>query len=328
MAAPLLRVRGLTTSFPVAGRYHPVVDGLSFDIADGEVLAVVGESGSGKSMTALSIMGLVPAPPGRVVAEAIEFAGTSLLGRSMRDIQRIRGKQIAMIFQEPMTSLNPVLTIGRQIAEVLRRHEGISLRAARPRVLELLELVGIPAPQSHIASYPHEFSGGMCQRVMIAMALACNPRLLIADEPTTALDVTVQAQILDLLRGLRVRLGMTVMFITHDLGLVAEFADRVLVMYLGRAVEQSPARSVFRAPAHPYTEALLRSMPALGRPGEALPTIPGTVPAPDALPPGCRFAPRCCYALARCDAVVPPLLAAGSGRFTACIRHDDGVPAR
>jgi oligopeptide/dipeptide ABC transporter ATP-binding protein len=328
MDAPLLRVRGLTTSFPVAGRYHPVVDGLSFDIADGEVLAVVGESGSGKSMTALSIMGLVPVPPGRIAAEAIEFAGASLLGRSARDLQRIRGRQIAMIFQEPMTSLNPVLTIGRQIGEVLRRHQGVTLGAARPRVLELLDLVGIPAPSTHIRSYPHEFSGGMCQRVMIAMALACNPRLLIADEPTTALDVTVQAQILDLLRGLRARLGMAVMFITHDLGLVAEFADRVLVMYAGRAVEQSPARDIFRAPAHPYTEALIRSMPALGRPGEPLPTIPGMVPASDALPPGCRFAPRCSYALACCDAAVPPLVAAGRDRFTACIRYSDGVPAR
>jgi peptide/nickel transport system ATP-binding protein len=327
MATPLLHVRGLTTSFLVAGHYRPVVDGLSFDIADGEVLAMVGESGSGKSMTALSIMGLVPVPPGRVAAEAIEFDGASLLGRSARDIQRVRGKEIAMIFQEPMTSLNPVFSIGRQIGEVLRRHQGISLRAARPRVLELLELVGIPAPSTRIDGYPHELSGGMCQRVMIAIALACNPRLLIADEPTTALDVTVQAQILDLLRDLRARLGMAVMFITHDLGLVAEFADRVLVMYAGRAVEQSPARGIFRDPAHPYTEALIRSMPALGRPGEALPTIPGTVPAADALPPGCRFAPRCQYALASCDVAVPTLVAAGRDRLTACIRHDDGVPA-
>ena len=245
MAVPLLHVRGLTVSFPIASIHQPVVDGLSFDIADGEVLAVVGESGSGKSMTALAILGLVPTPPGCTAAEAIEFGGVSLLGRSAREMQRIRGREIAMIFQEPMTSLNPVFTIGRQIGEVLRRHQGISLRAARPRVLELLDLVGIPTPATRVNDYPHELSGGMRQRVMIAIALACNPRLLIADEPTTALDVTVQAQILDLLRDLQARLGMAVMFITHDLGLVAEFADRVLVMYAGRAVEQSSARDIF-----------------------------------------------------------------------------------
>jgi oligopeptide/dipeptide ABC transporter ATP-binding protein len=315
----MLHVRNLTASFPVAGRPCPVVQGLSFDIAAGEVLAVVGESGSGKSVTALSLMGLVPA---RVTADAMTLDGVSLLGRTNREMQRIRGREMAMIFQEPMTSLNPVLTIGRQIGEVLRRHEGLSLHAARPRVRDLLDLVGIPDADARMHSYPHEMSGGMRQRVMIAMALACNPRLLIADEPTTALDVTVQAQILDLLRNLRTRLGMAVLFITHDLGLVAEFADRVLVMYAGRAVELAPTRSIFRRPAHPYTAALLRSMPSLGQPGAMLPTIPGMVPPVHAMPPGCRFAPRCGFALPACDAALPELRPVGEGQHTACIRDD------
>ena len=317
----------LTTSFPIGGTHRPVVDRLSFDVAQGEVLAIVGESGSGKSMTALSIMGLVPSPPGKLVADTICFGGQDLTRRSPRQMRSIRGKAIAMIFQEPMTSLNPVFTIGRQVGEVLRRHEGMSARQAKARVLDLLDLVGIPSPENCIDGYPHELSGGMRQRVMIAIALACNPKLLIADEPTTALDVTVQAQIIDLLRDLRARLGMAVIFITHDLGLVAEFADRVLVMYCGRAVELARTRDIFRRPAHPYTEGLLRSMPALARPGQLLTAIPGMVPPLDALPTGCRFAPRCAHERPPCRAAIPPLLVVTEDRLAACIRHRDYAPA-
>ena len=316
---PLLRARGLTVAFQVAGARHPVVDDLDMDIGAGEALAVVGESGSGKSMAALALMGLVPRPAGLVSARELSFGGTDLRDPRGAAIRRMRGRDMAMVFQEPMTSLNPVFTVARQVGEVLRRHEGVSLRAARTRVQELLELVGIPAPATRLDAYPHELSGGMRQRVMIAMALACRPRLLIADEPTTALDVTVQAQILDLLRDLRERLGMAVLFITHDLGLVAEFADRVLVMYAGRALELAPCRDLFASPAHPYTSALLRSMPALARRGEALPAIGGTVPAPDALPPGCRFAPRCDARRPDCDASRPSLAPIGAGRASACI---------
>ena len=323
---PLLDVRNLTTTFPIAGKACPVVEGIDFTIEDGEVLAMVGESGSGKSMTALSIMGLVQAPPGCVTADAITLSGESLLDRSPSELRHIRGRRMAMIFQEPMSSLNPVFTIGRQIGEVIRRHEGISLRAARPRVQQLLELVGIPDAARRIDSYPHEMSGGMRQRVMIAIALACGPQLLIADEPTTALDVTVQAQILDLLRDLRRRLGMAVLFITHDLGLVAEFADRVLVLYAGRVVEQGRVRDIFRSPSHPYTAALLASMPALARPGEILASIAGSVPSLDALPPGCRFAPRCGFVRAACSDALPPLIPIREGHATACIRHGEGVP--
>ncbi|MFM8990693.1 MAG: ABC transporter ATP-binding protein [Alphaproteobacteria bacterium] len=315
----LLRARGLTVAFPIAGAPRPVVDDLDLDVAEGEALAVVGESGSGKSMAALALMGLVPGPAGRVSARELAFGGVDLRAPGGAAIRDLRGRDIAMIFQEPMTSLNPVFTVARQVGEVLRRHEGLSLRAARGRVRELLELVGIPDPGSRLDAYPHELSGGLRQRVMTALALACRPRLLIADEPTTALDVTVQAQILDLLRDLRARLGMAVLFITHDLGLVAEFADRVLVMYAGRALETAPVRDLFASPAHPYTRALLRSMPALARRGEALATIGGTVPPPDALPPGCRFAPRCPARLPACDAARPALAPLGTGRASACI---------
>jgi len=323
---PLLEVRNLTTTFPIGGKPRPVVQGIDFTIADGEVLAMVGESGSGKSMTALSIMGLVPTPPGHVAADAIVLAGESLLNRSAQEMRHIRGRRMAMIFQEPMSSLNPVFTVGRQIGEVIRRHEGVALRAARPRVQQLLELVGIPDAGRRMDSYPQELSGGMRQRVMIAIALACGPQLLIADEPTTALDVTVQAQILDLLRDLRKRLGMAVLFITHDLGLVAEFADRVLVLYAGRVVEQGSVRDIFRKPSHPYTAALLASMPALARPGEVLASIAGSVPSLDALPPGCRFAPRCGFARPACAEALPSLMPLHDGHATACIRHGEGVP--
>jgi oligopeptide/dipeptide ABC transporter ATP-binding protein len=311
----LLSVEGLTVSFgPFA-----VVDELSFTVAPGEVLAIVGESGSGKSMTALALMRLIP-PPGRITGRVV-FDGQELLSLPERQMRKLRGGAMAMVFQEPMTSLNPVFTVGSQIAEALSWHRGLSGAAARAEAVRLLGLVEIPNPAARVSDYPHQLSGGMRQRVMIAMALACNPRLLIADEPTTALDATVQAQILDLLRRLRAELGMAVILITHDLGVVSDFADRVAVMYAARVVETAPAAALFAEPAHPYTEGLLASLPRLGETVDRLAAIPGQVPPPFALPPGCRFAPRCGYAKAPCTLALPPLLALGGDRASACIRH-------
>ena len=286
-----------------------VLDDVSFAISPGETLGLVGESGCGKSVTALSIMRLLPDPPARVVGGRIAFGGVDLLGLGDAALRAIRGDRIAMIFQEPMTSLNPVFTIGDQIGESLIVHRGASRAAARAEATRLLDLVGIPAAASRIDRYPHELSGGQRQRAMIAIALACKPALLIADEPTTALDVTVQAQILDLIARLRRELGMAVLLITHDLGVVAEFCDRVAVMYAGRIVEEAPAAALFATPQHRYTEALLRSMPAANAPGLTLPSIPGSVPPPAARGAGCGFAPRCGFALARCMAEPPPLSA-------------------
>jgi len=318
----LLSVEGLTVRF---GRFA-VVEDLSFSVAPGEVLAIVGESGSGKSMTALALMRLVP-PPGRVSGRVI-FAGEDLLVLPERRMRAIRGGAMAMVFQEPMTSLNPVFTVGSQIAEALAWHRGLSGRAARAEAVRLLELVEIPNAAARVSEYPHQLSGGMRQRVMIAMALACRPRLLIADEPTTALDATVQAQILELLRRLRAELGMAVLLITHDLGVVSDFADRVAVMYAARLVEIGPALELFRSPAHPYTEGLLASLPRLGATVARLAAIPGQVPPPFALPQGCRFAPRCAYAKAPCSAALPPLASVGAARAAACIRHAGyAVPA-
>ncbi len=316
MSAPLLSVRGLVTSFGGA----PVVDNASFDLMQGEVLGIVGESGSGKSVTALSILGLL-SHPGRVVAGEVWFEGENLLAKSEAELQRIRGARISMIFQEPMTSLNPVFTIGDQIAETLREHQGLGRRAALRKAIELLGMVEIAGAARRIHEYPHQLSGGMRQRVMIAMALACQPRLLIADEPTTALDVTIQAQILDLLRGLQRELGMAVILITHDLGVIAEFVQRVIVFYAARTVEYSPVGPLFRAPMHPYTEGLLRSIPQLDVMTERLQAIDGTVPSALDPPSGCRFHPRCRYARAPCAEIVPPLVAVGPDRVAACIRH-------
>ena len=287
----------------------PVLEDLSFAIAPGETLGLVGESGCGKSVTALSIMRLLPHPPARVTGGRILFDGTDLMGLDAEALRAIRGDRVAMIFQEPMTSLNPVFTIGDQIAESLIVHRGATRAAARAEAARLLDLVGIPAAATRLDRYPHELSGGQRQRAMIAIALACKPRLLIADEPTTALDVTVQAQILDLIARLRRDLGMAVLLITHDLGVVAEFCDRVAVMYAGRIVEEAPAAALFAAPRHRYTEALLRSMPAANAPGRELPSIPGSVPPPAARGAGCIFAPRCGFALPRCAAELPPLSA-------------------
>jgi peptide/nickel transport system ATP-binding protein/oligopeptide transport system ATP-binding protein len=299
MSEVLLEVRDLCTHFFTDQGVVRAVDGVSFEVRAGETLAIVGESGSGKSVTSLSILRLIPSPPGRIVSGSIRFRGRDLLALSAEEMRRIRGREISMIFQEPMTSLNPVYTCGDQVMEALIVHEKLDRRAARRRAIELLDTVGIPSPEQRVDEYPHQMSGGMRQRVMIAMALACRPAILIADEPTTALDVTIQAQILELLERLQAEFGMAVVLITHDLGVVAETADRVVVMYAGQVVESCEVTGIFRHTRHPYTAGLLRSLPRLGE-REALRVIPGTVPDPAAFPPGCRFEPRCPVAEERC----------------------------
>ncbi len=316
----LLVVEDLTVAFATGRGPVNAIEGVSLAVAPGEILGIVGESGSGKSVTALAIMGLLPRPPARVVAGRITFEGTALLGLSERGLRRIRGPGIGMVFQEPMSSLNPVFTIGDQIGETLRAHERLGLAARRARTVALLDRVGIPSAARRLEDYPHQMSGGQRQRVMIAIALACNPRLLIADEPTTALDVTIQAQILDLLLELRAERGMAVMLITHNMGVVAETADRVLVMYSGRIVEQSPAAALFDHPAHPYTSGLLACVPSLEMDLHRLQAIPGSLPDPARRPPGCRFAPRCPLHVEACDAAVPAMRAVGGGHEAACIR--------
>ena len=329
MAEPLLRVRNLTTSFLTDEGRLRAVDDVSFAVEPGKTLALVGERGCGKSVTALSIMRLIETPAGRIESGEILFDGRDLLKLPERDMRTVRGAQISMVFQEPMTSLNPVYTVGSQVAEAVRLHRKLGRRAARTRATEMLKLVGIPSPEERMDAYPHQLSGGMRQRVMIAMALSCDPKLLIADEPTTALDVTIQAQILDLLRRLQDELSMSVVFITHDLGVVAEFAHDVAVMYAGRIVEIASVTEVFREPMHPYTRGLLASIPsrcgsdAATRPAR-LPTIEGLVPNLAALPPGCRFAERCSlYAshppgYERCTTEEPGLRALAGGRSSRC----------
>ncbi|MGQ3300750.1 ABC transporter ATP-binding protein [Reyranella sp.] len=316
---PLLEVKSLRTEFRSGGSSFAAVDGISFSLAPGETLGIVGESGCGKSVTSLSIMRLVPNPPGRITAGEIKLEGRNLLDLPEGDMRAIRGDDIAMIFQEPMTSLNPVQTVGNQIIEAVQLHRSLSAAAARARALEMLQLVKIPSPETRLDEYPHQLSGGMRQRVMIAMALACDPKLLIADEPTTALDVTIQAQILDLLRDLRERTGAAIMLITHDLGVVAELAHRVIVMYAGRIVEEAPVGLLFADPQHPYTLGLLGSIPRLGSDGdERLTAIEGVVPNPYALPPGCRFSPRCALADEKCRAEQPALREIAPGHRAAC----------
>ncbi|GAB6933418.1 ABC transporter ATP-binding protein [Calditerricola satsumensis] len=316
--APLLEVRDLRTYFFTKTGVVKAVDGVSFTVAPGETLGIVGESGSGKSVTVLSILRLV-AEPGRIVGGDIRLEGESLLAKTEREMASIRGNRIAMVFQDPMTSLNPVLTVGDQIAEVLTTHRKLSKRAARARAAELLAMVGIPDPHKRLDAYPHEFSGGMRQRVMIAMALACQPKLLIADEPTTALDVTIQVQILELIRRLQEELGMAVILITHDLGVVAEVCDRVLVMYAGRPVEEADVRTLFASPRHPYTVGLLGSLPRLdGNRNARLTPIPGGPPDMRFLPPGCSFHPRCPLAEPRCREQRPELRDLGGGHWVAC----------
>ncbi|MCO4053220.1 MAG: ABC transporter ATP-binding protein [Bosea sp.] len=326
MDKPLLSVRDLTVTFPTRAGPASAVDGVSFDLAAGEVLGIVGESGSGKSLTALSILRLI-ARPGRIAGGAIVFEGRDLLAESESAMARLRGASISMIFQEPMSSLNPVFPIGDQIMEPLRQHRGLDRRAARLAALELLDMVEIPDARRRLDEYPHQLSGGMRQRVMIAMALACRPKLLIADEPTTALDVTIQAQILDLLGGLQHELGMAVLLITHDLGVVAQFARRALVMYAGRVVESAPVRDLFRSPAHPYTRGLVASMPVMDGPRTPLQAIAGSVPQAAAMPPGCRFAPRCAEAHPACAAGIPPAIRLGAERNVACLLHAAGAGA-
>jgi peptide/nickel transport system ATP-binding protein len=317
----LLEVENLRTHFRTPDGVNRAVDGVSFHVGDAETLAVVGESGCGKSVTANSILRLVPEPPGKI-AGSIRFQGRELLALPERAMRAIRGKDIGMIFQEPMTSLNPVLTIARQLGETLRLHEGLDRKAAEARAVEMLELVGIPEPRRRIRNYPHQLSGGMRQRVMIAIALACNPKLLIADEPTTALDVTIQAQILELMGDLKRRTGAAIILITHDLGVVAEFAQRVMVMYAGRKVEEASVVELFRTPRHPYTQGLIGAVPKLGSSlsGEAtrLAEIPGIVPSLEQRIEGCVFAGRCALATELCRKVAPLLETKAPGHVAAC----------
>ncbi len=320
--AALLSVKNLRTFFHTDQGAARAVDGISFDVSPRRTLALVGESGCGKSVTALSVLRLVPSPPGIVQADALRFAGKDLLAMSPREMRRIRGNDITMIFQEPMTSMNPVFRVGHQIAAVLRLHRGLNADAARRECIALLDRVGIPAAARRVDDYPHQMSGGMLQRVMIAMALACNPKLLIADEPTTALDVTIQAQILDLLQDLQRETGMAILLITHDLGIVAETADDVVVMYAGKKVEQGSVRAIFAAPMHPYTRGLFASLPALQPRKQRLYTIRGSVPAATAFPTGCRFHPRCPHALERCKTDDPLFLEGDPGHGAACWLHD------
>jgi oligopeptide/dipeptide ABC transporter ATP-binding protein len=317
--APLLAVQGLTVSFATLRGRMRVLDGVGFDMARGEVLGLVGESGSGKSVTALSILGLL-GESGRIDAGRIRFGGRDLAALAERDLLGVRGREIAMIFQEPMTSLNPVFSVGFQVAEVLVEHLGVGRRAARARAIELFAQVGIPDAARKVDEYPHQLSGGMRQRAMIAMAMACRPKLLLADEPTTALDVTIQAQILDLLRRLRIEHGTAVLLISHDLGVIAGTADRVLVMYAGEIVEAAPSRALFASPVHPYTRLLLRSIPRVRRKEARLQAIPGAAPSPAAWPEGCRFHPRCPDAVERCRVERPLLEAAGPARAASCWR--------
>ncbi len=316
----LLEVEDLRTHFAVDGGEFRAVDGVSFRVGRGRTLAIVGESGCGKSVTSLSIMGLVPSPPGRIAGGTVRFAGRELTGLDPAELRDMRGNRLAMIFQEPMTSLNPAFTIGEQIMEGLVRHKKLSRAAARTRAIEMLRRVNIPAPERRVDDYPHKLSGGMRQRAMIAMALACDPELLIADEPTTALDVTVQAQILDLLRALQRDFGTAILLITHDLGVVAEMADDVVVMYAGQVVEQAPVARLFDQPQHPYTIGLLGSVPRLDREQARLDAIDGSVPDPLRMPPGCRFSPRCPFAIDRCRAEAPPLAAIAGDHAAACWR--------
>ncbi len=325
----LLQVRDLKTQFFTEEGIVHAVDGVSYDVEEGETLGLVGESGCGKSVSALSILRLIPNPPGKIVAGEIIFEGEDLLKMSEEEIRHVRGNRIAMVFQEPMTSLNPVLTIGRQLTEALELHLKMDRSAANKRAAELLEMVGIPAAASRLNDYPHQFSGGMRQRVMIAMALSCNPKLLLADEPTTALDVTIQAQILEIMARLSRELGTAVVIITHNLGVVARYADRVNVMYAGKVVEMASARELYGNPRHPYTIGLLKSVPRLdqGRKDRLVP-IEGVPPDLVNRPAGCSFAPRCAYRIERCTTDEPPLMAAGDRHQAACwvLPHVDTAP--
>jgi peptide/nickel transport system ATP-binding protein len=322
MSAPLLDIRGLKTHFATdAGMVH-AVDGVDLAVARGETLGVVGESGCGKTVTALSVLKLIPMPPGRIVGGQILWQGRDLVPLSLAEMRAIRARDIAIVFQEPMTSLNPVYSVGEQIAEVIRLHQALGRRAAMERTVEMLRLVHIPNAERRVHDYPHQFSGGMRQRVMIAMALSCNPKLLIADEPTTALDVTIQAQVLDLLGELKRRLGMSMLLITHAMGVIAETAQRVVVMYAGKVVEEAPVKELFSDPRHPYTQGLIRSIPRVDTAGTRktrLEAIGGVVPGLVNPAPGCRFAPRCRLARAQCTERTPELREVKPGHKVACV---------
>ena len=319
----LLEVKGLKTYFKDSRGLVPAVDGVDFILHKGETLGIVGESGCGKSMTAMSILHLLP-PKGEIVDGSIQFKGQDITHLPPKEMARLRGKEIAMIFQEPMTSLNPVYTVGWQISEMILRHEPMTKKQAKEKAIEMLRLVNIPAPEKRVDEYPHELSGGMRQRVMIAMALSCNPELLIADEPTTALDVTIQAQILDLMRNLKKSLNTSIIMITHDLGVVAEMSDYVLVMYAGMVMEYSDVATLFQQPLHPYTQGLMKALPRLDDPQDKLYVIKGAVPSLYHLPAGCRFWPRCPYATERCKQEMPGLYQIGE-RKVRCFRYENGL---
>ncbi|MGH7282798.1 MAG: ABC transporter ATP-binding protein [Polyangiaceae bacterium] len=333
---PILEVKDLVTTFHTGEGELRAVDGVTFDVREGETVGLVGESGCGKSVTSLSVLRLIPSPPGKIASGEILFQGQNLVRLSEKEMRKLRGNAISMIFQEPMTSLNPVYDVGSQIVEAIRLHQKKSRGEAHKRAVELLGLVGIPSPETNAGAYPHELSGGMRQRVMIAMALACEPKLLIADEPTTALDVTIQAQILELLKKLQAQLKMSVLLITHDLGVIAEYTDRVIVMYAGRVVERAPVKDLFAHPMHPYTKGLLASIPRIGS-GRAtglsaiesqngkrrLPTIEGIVPSLLDLPKGCRFADRCSMVIDICREIEPGLRKMAPERFSRCHRAEE-----
>ena len=326
--ATLLEVKDLKTHFFTMDGVVKAVDGVSYDIEEGETLGLVGESGCGKSVSALSVMRLIPNPPGEIVSGEILLDGEDILKVDMEDMRNIRGAKISMVFQEPMTSLNPVLTVERQLTETLQLHMGMSKEEAQNEGVNLLTRVGIPDPETRIKQYPHQFSGGMRQRVMIAMALSCNPRLIIADEPTTALDVTIQAQILDLMKSLTTEFGVALIVITHNLGVVARYADRVNIMYAGKVIERGDAREIYANPRHPYTVGLLRSVPRLDLPRRAkLDPIEGQPPDLIHLPGGCSFAPRCKWAVEKCKTDIPELTEAGEGHLSACWRAEDLGPS-
>ncbi|HEU4963594.1 MAG TPA: ABC transporter ATP-binding protein [Bacilli bacterium] len=320
----LLEIKGLRTQFSSDGRVIPAVDGVDFAIREGETLGIVGESGCGKSVTSLSVMRLLPRTGAKIAAGEILYKGRALLDLSEAEMRKMRGNEIAMIFQEPMTSLNPVYTIGQQLSESVMLHRGYNKQQARAHSIEMLKKVNIPRPEQIIDEYPHQLSGGMRQRVMIAMAMSCDPELLIADEPTTALDVTIQAQILDLMRDLRDTQGTSILMITHDLGVVAEMCDRVVVMYAGQVVEQATVEQLFAKPSHPYTQGLMNSIPKSDGDQDRLQSIPGNVPLPGSIEQGCRFAGRCVYAEAKCLNQSPPLYTWEDGQQSRCWLHENG----
>ena len=330
MPEPLLSVQGLKTYFFIERGVVKAVDGVDFEIKKGEIFGLVGETGCGKSVTSLSILRLIPSPPGKIVEGKVIFEGEDLLKKSKDEMRKIRGTRISMIFQDPHTSLDPVFTVGHQIAEPIELHQVaeqhlISAEEVPKKVIEMLKLVRIPDPQHRVVEYPHMFSGGMKQRTMIAMMLSCNPSLLIADEPTTAVDVTIQAQILDLMRELRQKLGMSILIITHNLGVIAEMCDRVAVMYAGNIVEQADLKTLFKSPKHPYTYALLAAVPKVGAKKGELASIPGMVPSLITPPPGCKFHPRCPYAMDICRKEFPQMVEIGKGQLARCFLHGGGA---